>query len=181
MTTDDGRTTIGWRMPAYSISSPMSLRLRWAKNRLSLRGIELTNVWSGVQRHNHSAVSIRLHVTSPCIEDPLASHFYIVKLGFTRVYISLLFHTNRLILSTILSSMWIIFKFLAPNNHSSSNISTVLASYAILCDSNVSIQCQHILHKYIMLSCIFRVPNKVQKTTWPTWRRETVGSAGLLI
>ena len=25
--------------------------------------------------------------TSPCIEDPLTPHFYIVKLGFTGVYI----------------------------------------------------------------------------------------------
>ena len=28
------RTTDGWRMPAYTISSPMSLRLRWANNSL---------------------------------------------------------------------------------------------------------------------------------------------------
>ena len=53
--------------------------------------------------------TVRIRLTSPCIEDPLAPHFYIVKLGFTRVYISLLFHTNRFILSTILSSMCIIF------------------------------------------------------------------------
>ena len=50
-----------------------------------------------------------IRLTSPCIEDPLAPHFYIVNLGFTRVYIRLLFHTNRFILSTMLSSMWIIF------------------------------------------------------------------------
>ena len=32
--TTDGRTTDGRRMPAYTISSPMSLRLRWVKNNL---------------------------------------------------------------------------------------------------------------------------------------------------
>ena len=29
--------------------------------------------------------------TCPCNEDPLTTHFYIVKLGFTGVYISFLF------------------------------------------------------------------------------------------
>ena len=49
-----------------------------------------------------TSTSIRL--TSPCIEDPLAPPLLYSKTG---VYpgISLLFHTNRFILSTILSSM----------------------------------------------------------------------------
>ena len=38
-----------------------------------------------------SASSLRITKTSPCKEDPLTSHFYTVKLGFTGVYISFLF------------------------------------------------------------------------------------------
>ena len=38
--------------------------------------------------------------TSPCNEDPLTPHFYIVKLGFTGVYIFFLFLLKTLIVGT---------------------------------------------------------------------------------
>ena len=42
-TTDDGRTTDGRRMPGYTISSSMSLRLRWAKMYTHI------NVWKRIK------------------------------------------------------------------------------------------------------------------------------------
>ena len=36
-------------------------------------------------------VGCSIRITCPCIEHPLTPHFYIVKLGFTRVYIFFLF------------------------------------------------------------------------------------------
>ena len=45
-------------------------------------GRSLLNVTRGIRE---------ITKTSPCNEDPLTPHFYIVKLGFTGVYIILLF------------------------------------------------------------------------------------------
>ena len=39
---------------------------------------------------SHSICNIH-HETSPCDEEPLTLHFYIVKLGFTRIHIFFLF------------------------------------------------------------------------------------------
>ena len=38
--------------------------------------------------------------TSPCNEDPLTPHLYIVKLGFTGVYIIFLFCSKTMIVGT---------------------------------------------------------------------------------
>ena len=46
----------------------------------ALRAVELKIMWT-------RAFSIVIMITSLCNEDPLTPHFYIVKLGFTGVYI----------------------------------------------------------------------------------------------
>ena len=40
---------------------------------------------------HHENKSVYITKTSPCNEDPLTPHFYIVKVGFTGVYIYFLF------------------------------------------------------------------------------------------
>ena len=42
------------------------------------------------ERAGVSAIVYSITKTSPCNEDPLPPHFYIVKLGFTGVYINFL-------------------------------------------------------------------------------------------
>ena len=45
-------------------------------------------------------ISSPIMKTSPCNEDPLTPHFYIVKLGFTGVYIFSYFCSKTLIVGT---------------------------------------------------------------------------------
>ena len=59
-----------------------------------------------------------IRLTSPCMEDPLGPHFYIVKLGYAGVYFVLLFHTTIFILVQFIH----IYIF-STKNYSSSNTS----------------------------------------------------------
>ena len=51
-----------------------------------------------VLQRNYMYIQLRSFITktSPCNEDPLTPHFYIVKLGFTGVYIIFLFNVYPL-------------------------------------------------------------------------------------
>ena len=48
--------------------------------------------------------------TSPCNEDPLTPHFYIVKLGFTGVYIFLIFAPKTYIMGTRVPTIYVLGK-----------------------------------------------------------------------
>ena len=52
--------------------------------------------------HSRPEMGIQDYITktSPCNEDPLTPHFYIVKLGFTRVYIISYFCSKTKIVGT---------------------------------------------------------------------------------
>ena len=60
------------------------------ENKIHVRG-----VWIELVTDYHvgqaDKLSIMLHVTRPCYSDPLTPHFYVVKLGCTGVYTSLIF------------------------------------------------------------------------------------------
>ena len=56
------------------------------KSFLTLYGVELF-IFEELYMDHSQLSSFDITKTSPCNEDPLTPHFYIVKLGFTGVYI----------------------------------------------------------------------------------------------
>ena len=73
-----------------------------AKNQIDLVSIapfadRVKKAWPPAMR---SLVVAHIMKTSPCNEDPLTPHIYIVKLGFTGVYIIFLFCFKTLIVGT---------------------------------------------------------------------------------
>ena len=55
---------------------------------LDISVLENISVNGGRRSDGHQRMSIQSRKQSPCIEDPLTPHFYIVNVGFTWVYMS---------------------------------------------------------------------------------------------
>ena len=73
---------------------PSHLDLQCLQNQLLLCLALYRIIWQKQiknDQENNMCGTCNIMLTCPCNEDPLTSHFYIVKLGCTRVYIFFLF------------------------------------------------------------------------------------------